>query len=151
MGLTIVLKTSSSIIEDMNKRGHEIKYLFMSGGLVKNKILMQLLADICAIPIQLPFSHSASVVLGSAMLGAAAYKDHSVKGDISTQEQAEKRGQEMAPELWSIMEKMSRPGSTVLPAAGEKEKRLLEVKYKIFHDMIRQQREYRKMVDEALA
>jgi len=139
------------IIDDMNKRGHEIKYLFMSGGLVKNGILMQLLADICSIPIQLPFSHSASVVLGSAMLGAIAAQEVSSGGKISSQEEAEKRGRGMADELWKTMEKMSRPGTTVLPKAGDKEKKLLEVKYKIFHDLIKTQRQYRKDVEEALA
>lgn len=140
-----------SIIEDMNKRGHEIKYLFMSGGLVKNKVLMQLLADICAIPIQLPFSHSASVVLGSAMLGAYAYEAQTEQGFITTQAEAGERGRDMSAKLWKIMEKMSRPGSTVLPAASDKEKRLLDVKYKIFRQMIEQQRQYRKDVEEALA
>lgn len=137
----------------MNRRGHEIKYLFMSGGLVKNKILMQLLADICGIPIQLPFSHSASVVLGSAMLGAAAFEDlqQNASRPIDSQEEASKRGREMSTSLWSIMERMSRPGSTVLPTAGEREKKLLDVKYKIFHGMIEQQRAYRKQVEEALA
>lgn len=51
---------------------HEIKYLFLSGGLVKNTLLMQLLADTCDMPVVLPYSPSASVVLGAAMLGAAA-------------------------------------------------------------------------------
>lgn len=136
----------------MNKRGHDIKYLFMSGGLVKNKVLMQLLADICKMPVQLPFSHSASVVLGSAMLGAAAYAEHSKNGDIKSQDVAEKRSNEMSAELWSLMTKMSRPGSTVLPKEGnDKERKLLEVKYKIFHAMIDQQRQFRKDVEEALA
>jgi ribulose kinase len=136
----------------MNKRGHEIKYLFMSGGLVKNPILMQLLADICQVPVQLPFSHSASVVLGSAMLGAIAYQEHSSNGDITSQQQAGQRGRNMSDELWSLMTKMSRPGSTVLPKEGnEKEHKLLEVKYQIFHSMIEQQKKFRKQVEEALA
>ena len=139
-----------SIIEDMNKHGHDIQYLFMSGGLVKNRVLMQLLADICGIPIQLPFSHSASVVLGSAMLGAAAAAE-AAKGPITNQEEAADRAKQMSPELWKIMEKMSRPGTTVVPAAGEKEKKLLEVKYKIFHAMISHQRQFRKDVADALA
>jgi len=138
------------IIEDMNKRGHEIKYLFMSGGLVKNKILMQLLADICAIPIQLPFSHSASVVLGSAMLGAIAAEENAI-GKITTQQEAGERGRGMSERLWKVMERMSRPGSTILPKAGEKEKKLLEVKWDIFRQLIEQQRKWRKDVEEALA
>ena len=152
----------------MNNRGHEIKYLFMSGecckcvsaaamlmqalttgGLVKNKLLMQLLADICQIPIQLPFSHSASVVLGSAMLGAIAASE-AEKGPIQSQNEAASRGRDMSAELWRIMERMSRPGTTVLPKADEKEKRLLNVKYKIFHAMIAQQREFRQDVEAAL-
>lgn len=134
----------------MNKRGHEIKYLFMSGGLVKNKILMQLLADICAIPIQLPFSHSASVVLGSAMLGAIAAEENAI-GKITTQQEAGERGRGMSERLWKVMERMSRPGSTILPKAGEKEKKLLEVKWDIFRQLIEQQRKWRKDVEEALA
>lgn len=112
---------------------------------------MQLLADICGIPIQLPFSHSASVVLGSAMLGAIAASEVSSQGPIKTQEQAAARGKGMADELWKTMERMSRPGTTVLPKAGEREKKLLEAKYKIFHDLIKTQRQYRKDVEEALA
>lgn len=148
----VLITCFPSIIEEMNKRGHDIKYLFMSGGLVKNKILMQLLADICKMPVQLPFSHSASVVLGSAMLGAAAYAEHSKKGDITSQDAAGQRSKDMSEELWSLMTRMSRPGSTVLPKENnDKERKLLEVKYKIFHAMIDQQRQFRKDVEEALA
>ena len=117
---------------------------------MKNQILMQLLADICGIPIQLPFSHSASVVLGSAMLGAAA-SDEAAKGPIENQEEAGRRGKAMSPALWKIMERMSRPGTTILPAAGKKEKKLLEVKYKIFHSMIDHQRQFRRDIADALA
>lgn len=38
----IALQTKQ-IMDKMNDRGHDIKYIFMSGGLVKNKILMDLL------------------------------------------------------------------------------------------------------------
>jgi len=140
------------IIDEMDRNGHEIKYLFMSGGLVKNKILMQLLADICGIPIQLPFSHSASVVLGSAMLGSIAATEQATQGPIKSQEEAGDRGRGMADELWSTMQRMSRPGSTILPQKNnDKERKLLDAKYKIFRDMIEVQRKYRKSVDEAMA
>lgn len=113
---------------------------------------MQLLADICGIPIQLPFSHSASVVLGSAMLGSIAAQEQASKGPISSQEQAGTRGREMADELWSTMQRMSRPGSTILPKEGnDRERKLLEAKYKIFRDMVEVQRRYRKSVEEAMA
>lgn len=86
------------------------------------------------------------------MLGAAAYSEHVKKGDISSQEEAGKRGKDMSEELWSLMTKMSRPGSTVLPKEGnDKERKLLEIKYKIFHQLIDQQRQFRREVEEALA
>jgi ribulose kinase len=97
----IALQTRQ-IMDAMNDRGHAITSIFMSGGLVKNAILMQLLADICHVPVQLPFSHSASVVLGSAMLGRAAAEEAAV-GVIATQAEAEKRSHGMKDRLWAIM------------------------------------------------
>lgn len=67
-------------------------------------MLMQLLADICSMPVQLPASASASVVLGSAMLGAAAgHPDEVAQGPITTQEQASKRARDMTHRLWDVM------------------------------------------------
>ena len=140
----IALQTRQ-IVEAMNSRGHTIKAIFMSGGLVKNPVLMQLLADVCSMPVQLPASASASVVLGSAMLGAAAgHPDEVAQGPITTQEQASERARAMTHRLWDVMVrdatglgltgqvKMSRPGTTVKPRAEGKEKALLDAKYKVF-------------------
>lgn len=74
----------------------------MSGGLAKNSILMQLIANACNMPVQLPYSSSASVVLGAAMLGAAA-SEEAAKGPIDGQVQGEQRGMEMRERLWNIM------------------------------------------------
>jgi glycerol kinase len=60
------------IIEEMNSKGHKINTIYMSGGQASNIPLMQLFADICEIPVVLPFSHSNAVVLGAAMLGRFA-------------------------------------------------------------------------------
>lgn len=76
---------------------HEIRHLFLSGGLVKNALLMQLLADVCNMPVVLPHSHSSSVVLGAAMLGAAAFADH----QRSAKDAASVDG------LWEIMVRLS--------------------------------------------
>lgn len=46
---------------------------------------------------------------------------------------------------------MSRPGKTVSPNASEKEKRLLQVKYQVFHDSIALQDKIKKDVAAALA
>lgn len=65
---------------------------------------MSLISNICSLPIQLPYSHSASVVLGSAMLGAIAGSDHEVGlGEIKDQAEAEKRSYAMKDKLWSVM------------------------------------------------
>lgn len=63
---------------------------------------MQLMANACNMPVQLPYSTSASVVLGAAMLGAAAAEEQQ-QGPITTQEEAEKRAHGMKDRLWSIM------------------------------------------------
>lgn len=73
------------------------------GGLAKNKLLMQLIADCCKMPVQLPFSSSASVVLGSAMLGAIAAREIETGGPIKSQDEAAKRSEGMKEELWSTM------------------------------------------------
>lgn len=46
---------------------------------------------------------------------------------------------------------MSRPGTTIEPKASEKEKKLLDVKWKVFQESIDLQRRIRKDVAEALA
>lgn len=45
---------------------------------------------------------------------------------------------------------MSKPGSTVMPQASEKEKKLLKVKYDVFRECIDIQKRWRKNVREAL-
>ncbi|MBW0470945.1 hypothetical protein O181_010660 [Austropuccinia psidii MF-1] len=148
----IALQTRQ-IMEKMNSKGHHITSIFMSGGLVKNDILMNLLANICQVPIQLPASHSASVVLGSAMLGKAAYEATELfQGQaIENQEIGAKQSHAMKDKLWEIMVEMSRPGTTIKPNLDEKERKLLEVKYSIFNECIDLQRKWRSSVEKALA
>ncbi|KAM0789063.1 hypothetical protein ACM66B_003126 [Microbotryomycetes sp. NB124-2] len=148
-GEAIALQTRQ-IIDEMNKNGHQVKSIFMSGGLVKNSFLMSLIADVCNVPVQLPYSHSASVVLGSAMLGAAAAQEAANGPVLSTQELAEKGSFGMKERLWDIMVQMSKPGTTVKPSASEKELKLLKVKYETFLECIELQRKWRRQVSEAL-
>ncbi|GAA5904552.1 FGGY-family carbohydrate kinase [Sporobolomyces salmoneus] len=148
----IALQTRQ-IIDEMNEKGHQIKSIFMSGGLVKNRFLMSLIADICNIPIQLPHSHSASVVLGSAMLGAAAAEEAQRLGGqagLDSQKKAEESSFGMKENLWGNMIRMSKPGTTIHPSASEKELKLLKVKYEIFKECIELQRKWRKNVSDAL-
>ena len=73
------------IVDEMNAKGHAIRAIYMSGGQAKNIPLMQLFANTCQMPVVLPESSSAAVVLGAAMLGrfAAELKPGSsdVEGD----------------------------------------------------------------------
>ncbi|PKS12172.1 hypothetical protein jhhlp_001470 [Lomentospora prolificans] len=123
------------IIDTMNKAGHSISSIFMSGGQCRNKILMDLIATVCDLPVVIPEYIGAAVVHGAAMLGAkAAGADDSGKTE----------------DLWAIMRRMSKPGSVVWPKKDEGEKKLFEAKYEIFLDQCRTQQEYRKKVDAAL-
>jgi ribulose kinase len=60
------------IVDEMNAKGHAIRAIYMSGGQAKNAALMQLFADTCGMPVVLPKSSGAAVVLGAAMLGRFA-------------------------------------------------------------------------------
>jgi ribulose kinase len=98
---------------------------------------MRLLANVCNMPVVLPRSHTASVVLGAAMLGRFA----------ATVPVRDPPDSDPAAALWDIMQEMTPPGTVVRPAAGEREKRLLEVKYRIFLESIEIQRRWRSEID----
>jgi ribulose kinase len=70
----------------------------MSGGQVKNRPLMQLLANVCDMPVVLPAEHGTAVVLGAAMLGRFAAEAES-KGSSMENMSGELR----AGLLWDIM------------------------------------------------
>jgi hypothetical protein len=46
------------------------------------------------------------------------------------------------------MDRMSKPGKITRPGKSENERKLLNVKYKVFLEQCRTQQEYRKSVDE---
>ena len=89
------------IVDTMNRSGHEIRALYMSGGQAKNAMLMQLFANTCNMPVVLPKSGGDAVVLGSAMLGRFAHRAGEL-GRMSAEDQAQA--------LWSIMVSSSRWG-----------------------------------------
>jgi len=61
------------IVDTLNANGHSIREIYISGGQAKNAPLVQLLADVCGIPIILPgLDGGTSVVLGAAVLGRFA-------------------------------------------------------------------------------
>ena len=73
------------------------------------------------------------MVLGAAMLGRFA-----AIGE---------RSPDPATALWDIMQEMTPLATVVRPAAGNKEKKLLEAKYKIFLESIEIQKRWRKEID----
>ncbi|KFY43558.1 hypothetical protein V495_03887 [Pseudogymnoascus sp. VKM F-4514 (FW-929)] len=123
------------IVDAMNDSGHSISSLYMSGSQCKNSVLMLLIATICGMPVVIPEYAGAAVVHGAAMLGAKAA---SANASGNTEE------------LWSIMERMSKPGKLVLPGTDSVEKALFEIKYEVFLDQAHKQQLYRRKVDEAL-
>lgn len=130
----IALQTRQ-IIETMNKAGHSILSIFMSGSQCQNDILMDLIATACDMPVLVPRYVNAAVVHGAAMLGAKAAS-------------ADKYGN--TEPLWNIMDRMSKPGKTVRADTHAGKRKLLYVKYEVFLEQARTQQEYRKRVDDAL-
>jgi len=143
----IVLQTRH-IIDTMNSKGHNISFIFMSGGQAKNASLMQLMADVCNMGIVLPKDGKEGkkggvidpVVLGSAMLGR--YADEASKAGAKGRE-----GQ--AERMWDIMVEMTPVGTLIPPKATNKEKKLLESKYRIFLESIEIQKRWRKEMEDA--
>ena len=127
----IALQTHQ-IIERMNEAGHAISSIFMSGSQCQNEILMKLMASACRVPVLIPRYVHAAVVHGAAMLGAKAAS-------------ADKDGK--TEDLWSIMDRMSKPGKAVHPTKDEHELELLKVKYKVFLEQCESQRRFRNDVD----
>ncbi|KAG8530074.1 uncharacterized protein KY384_005556 [Bacidia gigantensis] len=128
----IALQTHQ-IIETMNESGHQIKSIFMSGSQCQNKILMELMASACDMPVLIPQYVHAAVCHGAAMLAAkAASADRNGKSE----------------DLWSIMDRMSKPGRAVLPTEDQHEKDLLKVKYNVFLEQCHSQRKYRGEIDD---
>lgn len=64
----IALQTRQ-IVETMNKSGHSILSIFMSGSQCQNDILMDLISTACDMPVLIPRYVHAAVVHGAAMLG----------------------------------------------------------------------------------
>nr|POF13107.1 putative sugar kinase [Quercus suber] len=127
----IALQTHQ-IIETMNKSGHVISSIFMSGSQCQNDVLMSLMATACGMPVLIPKYVHAAVVHGAAMLGAKA---------ASTDKQGN------SEPLWDIMDRMSKPGKAVYPNKDEGEKKLLEAKYKVFLKQCEEQQTIRNEID----
>ncbi|KAJ2905148.1 hypothetical protein MKZ38_006225 [Zalerion maritima] len=126
----IALQTRQ-IVMAMNESGHSLGSIFMSGSQCRNPVLMDLMATACEIPVVIPEYVFAAVVHGAAMLGAkAANKDEG---------------------LWSIMERMTKPGKVVWPGTDANVKKLLMAKYDVFQRQMNAQKEYKQVKNKTRA
>jgi FGGY-family pentulose kinase len=152
--MEFIAQQTRHILDSLNKAGHEITSIFMSGGQCKNEVLMHLIANATGLPVSIPRYIQDAVVLGAAMLGAKAaslHKNGTTEG------------------LWTIMDRMSHAGSIVHPTDNANEKRLLAAKYEVrvahshrvkshdeltmkqvFMHMLEAQQMYRKSIDDAI-
>ncbi|KAA1465926.1 Pentulose kinase [Dentipellis sp. KUC8613] len=126
------------IVDALNTAGHTINTIYMSGSQAQNRAMMRLFANACHMPVVLPHSYSAAVVLGAAMLGRFAAE---WKPGMSRDEHNKK--------LWAIMVEMTPPATIVQPSATPKEDKMLEAKYRIFRESIDLQKRWREDMEEA--
>lgn len=133
--LEFIALQTKQIVETMNKAGHNITSIFMSGSQCQNDILVRLIASACDMPVVIPRYIHAAVCHGAAMLGAKAASSDS---------------EGRTEDLWDIMDRMSKPGEKVIPTEDPKEKALLQAKYQVFLEQCFGQQKYRKMVDDAV-
>ncbi|KZF22711.1 Pentulose kinase [Xylona heveae TC161] len=133
--LEFIALQTRHIVEAMNDAGHTLNSIFMSGSQCQNDILMDLVATACNMPVVIPRYVHAAVCHGAAMLGAKAAS-------------ADKNGK--TEELWSIMDRMSKPGKVIHPSKDPYLTKLLDAKFKVFLDQCQTQRKLRKEIDEIL-
>ncbi|KAG8835066.1 hypothetical protein FRC17_005419 [Serendipita sp. 399] len=142
------------ILDEMKTHGHDIRVIYISGGQAKNRLLVQLLADVCQIPVILPNNYEVSVVLGAAMLGRFASEVCQAKESggwegFASQEEVDLESGILGRKLWDIMVEMTQVGQIVPPAAAAGDLKLFDAKYKIFRETIDIQRRWRAMMQDA--
>ncbi|KAJ8653985.1 hypothetical protein O0I10_010321 [Lichtheimia ornata] len=115
------------IIESLNAQGYKINTLCLSGGLCKNPIFVKLHADITRCRVILPDRIDAAVVIGAAFLGA--------------------RAAEPSTSLWEIMVRLGRAGQVVEPTSDTELEEINERRYRIFHEMLKDQKKYRAIME----
>jgi FGGY-family pentulose kinase len=137
--MEFIAMQTRQIIEQMNKAGHQISSIFMSGSQCQNPVLMDLMATVCQMPVLIPRYVNAAVVHGAAMLGAKA-----ASHKVTTEDGGEPES------LWDIMDRMSKTGRLVQPGKDEAEKALFDAKYDVFLEMCTTQQAYRSKIDKAI-
>ncbi|XP_068196396.1 FGGY carbohydrate kinase domain-containing protein [Antennarius striatus] len=111
------------ILDAMKAAGHDIRTLFLCGGLSKNALFVQIHASATGLPVVLPEQMEA-VLLGAAILGGCASQDY---GSIQ-----------------EAMEKMCKVGKVVVPDAAVQS--FYKRKFDVFLRLFSHQREYQALM-----
>ncbi|KAI8342031.1 hypothetical protein BC941DRAFT_415167 [Chlamydoabsidia padenii] len=114
------------IVDTMNQHGYTIDTLCLSGGLCKNKVFVQLNADVTQCKVILPEEIEGAVVIGAAILGAKA-ASATTSDDYS---------------LWQVMGQLTRAGKVVLPRSDPVIQQLYEKRYRVFGELLKDQKKY---------
>ncbi|KAI9335360.1 FGGY family of carbohydrate kinase [Zopfochytrium polystomum] len=145
------------IVERMTRsaadKAGKVRRLCLSGGYVKNRRFVRLLATVCRLPVLLPANEDVSVALGAAVLGMVAGRAVEETEKVERREGTPPSATATASGemLWRAMTEMAAPGEVVLPDEDPALGRLLDAKYAVFLDMIAAQRRWREQMDEAAA
>ncbi|XP_031149314.1 FGGY carbohydrate kinase domain-containing protein isoform X1 [Sander lucioperca] len=113
------------ILEAMKEAGHDIRTLFLCGGLSKNALFVQIHANATGLPVVLP-DQTEAVLLGAAILGACASQDYST--------------------IQEAMKGMAKVGKVVQP--DYELQSFYERKYKVFLRLFAHQREYQALMNQ---
>ncbi|XP_047444848.1 FGGY carbohydrate kinase domain-containing protein isoform X1 [Mugil cephalus] len=113
------------ILEAMKEAGHDIRTLFLCGGLSKNDLFVQIQANATGLPVVLP-NQTEAVLVGAAVLGACASRDYST--------------------IQEAMEKMAKVGKVVQP--DYELQSFYERKYEVFRRLFSHQREYQALMNQ---
>lgn len=145
------------IIDSLNKAGHNVSQVYLSGGQCRNGLLTQIMATCTGMTVFIPKYIDAAVVHGSAMLGAKAAAEAEIKqkGDKPVPNNTDAEAPQKAKNnlLYEIMQKMTHPGKSVVPDTGKDsvDVKILNTKYQIFLEMAEFQQKARALVDKAIA
>jgi len=112
------------IIETLNTHGYAVNVLAVTGGDAKNPVFLREHADVTGCDLLLPESDEA-VLLGAAMLGAAARKTY--------------------PDLRTAMGAMSRVATRISPG-GAAVRQYHDNKHRVFFRMFHDQQAYRTLM-----
>ena len=143
----------------MNRSGHKVETIYFScGGQARNQIYAHFVADICGLRVQMPTEASASVTVGSAILGQMAAlvtmeRSKLLRSEtpiLSSQTDAEATAQQYAGTLWNLMEASTKPGQLIEPTNNLSLHKLFDTKYRIFLECIDLQRRWRTDIDSVL-